>query len=86
MGFGPVKEGKVNEQTRRWQEDKKFCKWLLHMRYAEQGTKGVTPFLSNGVVLFMHEAWQARMASYLQLDPLLDENGKEIDIFAQPTE
>jgi hypothetical protein len=81
---GPVVR-QMNEQTIRWQEDEKFCKWLLSKRYAEKGQKGIRPFLTNGVVLFMYEAWCARMESYLRLDPLLDEDGKEIDIFAQPT-
>ena len=76
----------MNKQKTRWQEDKKFCGWLIGMRYAEKGPKAPEPFLSNGVVLFMYEAWCARMESYLRLDPLIDRNGEEVDIFAQPKE
>ncbi len=75
----------MNEKPTRWQDDRKFCEWLLSMRYAEDGQKEIKPFLANGVVLFMYEAWRARMAAFLKLDPLLDDYGEEIDIFAQPT-
>lgn len=43
----------------KWQDDEDFCSWLLAMRYAEERDGKMFPFVSLGLVLYMHEAWRA---------------------------
>ena len=42
----------------RWQDDKQFCQWLLQMQYAVEEKGNIKPYLSGGVVLYMHEAYR----------------------------
>ena len=45
---------------KKWQDDRPFCDWLVGMRYAQRvdDSLEVRPFLTLGMVLYMHEAWR----------------------------
>ena len=45
----------------KWTEDVGFYEWLCSVNYAQriEGSIEVRPFLSLGVVLYMHEAYRA---------------------------
>ena len=40
-----------------WKSDKAFVDWLLSTGYAVDSDKGVKPFLTLGVILYMFEAY-----------------------------
>jgi hypothetical protein len=42
---------------KRWQDDVRFVGWLYLMQYAEKTDKGPRVRMSNGVILYMFEAW-----------------------------
>ena len=48
--------------AKRWQDDVAFTQWLLASRYARQEGDKVVPYLTGGVVLYLHEAWTAGRA------------------------
>ena len=43
-----------------WKGDESFCEWMVSMNYVVRTEKGLKPFLTLGVVLYMYEAWQKR--------------------------
>ena len=45
----------------KWTENAAFCEWLCAVQYAQRvdGSLEVRPFLSLGVVLYLHEAFEA---------------------------
>jgi hypothetical protein len=44
----------------KWQNDPDFVAWLLESQYAMRGPKGkIEPYISDGLVLYCHEAWTA---------------------------
>lgn len=43
----------------KWQNDEGFVEWLYLMEYAVKTDKGPKPYMSIGVVIYMHEAWTA---------------------------
>jgi hypothetical protein len=49
---------------KRWQDDKPFVAWLVRQEYA-YWFKDVLKhhFTGDGVLLYMHEAWQAALST-----------------------
>ena len=41
-----------------WKSDKAFVDWLLSTGYVIDSEKGIKPFLTLGVILYMFEAWE----------------------------
>ncbi len=41
----------------KWQDDPGLVTWLLDRQYERQTAKGVDPYLSGGVVIYMFEAY-----------------------------
>ena len=42
----------------KWKEDTDFVSWLKHMQYAKKEGESLTTFMSNGVYLYMYEAFK----------------------------
>ena len=43
----------------KWQYDKPFIDWLISKDYAGMKDEKVQPYLTLGLVLYMHEAYRA---------------------------
>ena len=61
-------ESPINKN--RWQDNKSFVQWLLEQEYAELREERLFLFLSNGVALYMYEAWCAGHQEAKQPKPL----------------
>ena len=42
---------------KKWQDDENFIQWLLAMKYIEKEKGKLKPMLSNGLYLYMYEAY-----------------------------
>ena len=49
----------TKKATNRWQDDAVFVEWLVGMQYLRRSPAGVVVCMSDGVYLYMWEAWQA---------------------------
>lgn len=47
------------KKPNRWQDCEPFVEWLVGMQYLKRTPKGVTVVMSDGIYLYMWEAWQA---------------------------
>ena len=55
----------------RWQDDDAYTGWLLENKYARMENDKISPYLTGGVVLYMHEAWTAGRQEAVQPKPLI---------------
>ena len=55
----------------KWQNDDAYTDWLVEQEYAVVKGDTIFPYLSNGVVLYMHEAWTAGRQEAVQPKPLI---------------
>lgn len=54
--------------SKRWQDDSAFVGWLVQQNYAQiNGSIEVKPFLTLGMLLYMHEAYQEGKTQKLRL-------------------
>jgi len=48
------------DETKRWQKDGAFCRWLIDAGYAYYDEKSnFKTHISDGLVIYMWEAWKA---------------------------
>lgn len=44
----------------KWRDDAEFVAWLIAHEYAEKVKGKIQPLLTNGLILYMFEVWQAK--------------------------
>ena len=53
----------------KWRSDGGFCSWMVDVGYAAKGAKTLEPFVSEGLCVYLWEAWLAALASAPRSDP-----------------
>jgi hypothetical protein len=51
---------KKPKPLKRWQDDKRFVRWLIETEYAKSDNGKIQLNMSDGSYIYMWEAWRAR--------------------------
>jgi len=49
------------KRPKKWQQDKRFCAWIVSVEYARHDGKKTKPLLTEGACVYMWEAWLASL-------------------------